>query len=128
MLKAMCSTMLNSPSVEIVQHYTHPSPSTQTLQTLRRLLSSNIQLSNLAFARTPQSPLLEHVLDKRLTRLVTRAHERARRAVQEAQLEGALAPEFELVGGDVFVDGHVALGGAHVLAKGYDVDVVGAEF
>ena len=83
---------------------------------------------DLVVSSTAQPALLQHVLNKGLSSLVTRAHERSGSAVQEAQVKGSLAPELELVGRDVFVNSHVALGGAHVLAKGDDIDVVLAEF
>lgn len=114
--------MLPSP----LKSYTHLHTSSSRLHRLLRLRGT--QIRDLTLPRAPESPLLQHILDKRFTRFVTRAHERPGGAVQKAEVEGALAPELELVGGDVFVDGHVALGRAHVLAEGYDVDVVCAEF
>jgi hypothetical protein len=89
---------------------------------------SSRKVGNFAFAGITKSALLQYILDKGFSGLVTGAYERAGCAVQETHVEGALAPELKSIGCDVVVNGHVTFGGTHVLAKGYDVDIVGAKF
>jgi hypothetical protein len=74
------------------------------------------------------STLLDDVLDEGFAGLVGTADQRTTGAVEEAHVECALSPEFELFGRDVFFDLHVALGGAHVLAESDHVDVDVTEF
>ena len=69
------------------------------------------------------SALLDDVLDEGFASLVGTADQGTTGAVEEAHVEGALSPEFKLLGRDVFFDLHVALGGAHVLAESDNVDV-----
>ena len=72
--------------------------------------------------------LLEDVLDEGFAGLVGAADEGTAGTVEEAHVEGALSPELECLGRDVFFDLHVALGGTHVLAECNNVDVDLAEF
>jgi hypothetical protein len=74
------------------------------------------------------SALLDDVLDERFASLVGTADQGTTGAVEEAHVEGALSPELELFGRNVFFDLHVALGRAHVLAESNNVDVDFAEF
>jgi hypothetical protein len=74
------------------------------------------------------STLLDDVLDEGFASLVRTADQGTTGAVEEAHVKGALSPELELFGRDVFLDLHVALGWAHVLAESYHVDVDLAEF
>lgn len=73
------------------------------------------------------SALPQDVLDKGLAGLVATTDERAAGDVQESHVDGAAAPHLELGGRDVLLDLQVALGGAHVLAEGDDVDAGGAQ-
>jgi hypothetical protein len=122
-----CTLLLLYVKYEYTSRIIHAKSVTLHLNLLSNSLRC-LRLGNLGVSGAAQPALLQHILNEGLSSLVTRAHERPRSAVQEAQVESSLAPEFELVGSDVFVDSHVALGGAHVLAKGYDIDVVLAEF
>jgi hypothetical protein len=74
------------------------------------------------------SALLDDVLDEGFASLVRAADQGTTGAVEEAHVERALSPEFELFGRNVFFDLHVALGRAHVLAESDNVDVDLTEF
>jgi hypothetical protein len=74
------------------------------------------------------STLLDDVLNEGFASLVRAADQGTTGAVEEAHVECALSPEFELLGRDVFFDLHVALGRTHVLAESDDVDVGLTEF
>lgn len=73
-------------------------------------------------------PLLNHILDERFAGFVRASDEWSACAIQEAHVQGALAPGFEDGRGHVGVDGHVAFGGLHVLAEGDDIGVDLAKF
>jgi hypothetical protein len=74
------------------------------------------------------STLLDDVLNEGFASLVRAADQGTTGAVEEAHVECALSPEFELLGRDVFFDLHVALGRTHVLAESDNIDVDLAEF
>jgi hypothetical protein len=74
------------------------------------------------------STLLDDVLNEGFAGFVGTADQRTTGAVEEAHVECALSPEFELFGRDVFFDLHVAFGGAHVLAESDNIDVNLTEF
>ena len=88
------------------------------LQLLRALSSEQLALLR---------ALLEHILNESLTSFVAAPHERAARAVHEAQVQGTLAPQLEDGGRHVLLDLHVTLRRTHVLAKCDDVDAYAAE-
>lgn len=74
------------------------------------------------------SALLDDVLDEGFAGLVGTADQGTTGAVEEAHVEGALSPELELLGRNVFFNLHVALGRAHVLTEGDNIDIDFTEF
>lgn len=76
----------------------------------------------------PNGSLLQHILDEGFAGFITTTDQWATSDVQEAHFQSFEPPHFECFWSDVLRDLHVALGRAHVLSEGDDVDVCFSEF
>jgi hypothetical protein len=102
--------------------YTHIHASTPS----RALLQLG-SLRRVSLSSPSHLPLLDHILDKRLSCLVTRPNQRPGRAVQETHIQRALPPHLKHIRRHVLVHGHVSLRRTHVLSKRDNIDAVRPE-
>src|SRR5271154_6059883 len=71
----------------------------------------------------PSLPLLQHILNESLSRLIRTPNKRPAGTIQEPHIQRPLPPHLKHIRGDILMHRHMPLRRSHVLPKRHDIHI-----